>query len=179
MLPLTTAFLAAALALGGNIIFGLWGRYRDRCGVAAALAGEIGAYVKQLNPPDTVTAYRKLATFDHETRRRRLRSMLKTPDSHPVFDKIADKIGLLPAAEALEVSSIYNVVTGMRIIISSLSGDEIAAADDEVQIAILGKLADAIEQNYLPAQELIERLKRISNQSFWCFLYSLFVDRHA
>jgi hypothetical protein len=105
-------------------------------------------------------------------RRRRLRCMLKTPTGHPVFDKVADKIGLLPASEALDVSSIYNVVTGMRIIISSLSSDEIANADDEVQVAILGKIADTIEQNYPVAQNLVERLKRISDQGFWCSLGS-------
>jgi hypothetical protein len=136
--------------------------------VAAALAGEIGAYVKQFDPPTAIANYRAIAAFDHATRRRRLRSMPKRlPDTHPVFDKVADKIGLLPVAEALDVSSIYNVVTGVRLMISWLSTDEFAGADDEVQIAVLDRIADGIEQNYQPALDLVERLKGISSQSFW------------
>jgi hypothetical protein len=170
MLPFTVAFLVAALALVGKIVFDLWERHHQRGSIAAALAGEIGAYVKLLDPPNTVAAYRTIATFDHATRRRRLRSMLKTPTGHPVFDKVADKIGLLPAAEALDISAIYNVVTGMRIFMSSLSSDEFANADDEVQVAILGKIADTIEQYHPFALDLVERLKRISAQRFLCSL---------
>jgi hypothetical protein len=74
----------------------------------------------------------------------------------------------LPAAEALEVSSIYNAVTGVRLLITGLSSPEMADADDEVQLALVAAIADGIERNYLPAQNLVERLKAISRQSLWC-----------
>jgi hypothetical protein len=178
MASLATAFFTAALALFGNIVVSLFGRHRERCSIAAALAGEIGAYIWHLDPSTTVESYRRVATFDHATRRRRLRSMpRRLPDNHPVFDKVADKIGLLPVAEAGDVSSIYNVVTGMRLMITGLSSDEIANADDEVQIASLNFIADGIERNHRPALDLVERLKGLANQSFWSRLW--WSCRHA
>lgn len=166
MLALTVAFFTAAFALVGKIISDRWERHRQLCGIATALADEIGAYMKQLDPPTTVASFRMIAAMDHETRRRRLRSMLKPPSGHPVFDKVADRIGLLPVTAAENVSSIYNVVTGLRIAVSSLSSSEVTEADDEVQIAILNRIADGLEQNHLPAQNLVRQLGEISQQSF-------------
>jgi len=85
------------------------------------------------------------------------------------------KIGLLPSDDALGVSAIYNVVTGMRMLISSLSSDKVANADDEVPKAMLIRMADEIEKQCLDAQHLVERLKRISaqglvpSQKWWKF----------
>jgi hypothetical protein len=166
MVPLATAFFTATLALLGNIFVSVLGRHRERRSIAAALAGEIGAYIRHINPSTTVESYRKVAAFDHAMRRRRLNSMpQRLPDNHPVFDKVADKIGLLPVAEAEDVSSLYNVITGMRLMIAGLSSEEIANADDEVQIAYLNSIAETIKRNHQPALDLIERLKGIANQS--------------
>jgi hypothetical protein len=170
MLALTVAFFTAALALAGNILAGLWRQYLERRGIAAALAGEIGAYMKLLNPPTTAKNFRAIAALDEATRRRRLGSMLtKTPEGHPVFDKVAGKIGLLPVAEALDVSAIYNIVSGMRIILSGLSTEKFVAADAEMQIANLNYIADTFEQQHQPAQDLVRRLTGISNEPFWQF----------
>ncbi|HVA15533.1 MAG TPA: hypothetical protein VNF99_19955 [Stellaceae bacterium] len=170
MAALTTAFFTAALALLGTIILSLWNRYRERSSIAGALAGEIGAYATLIDAPTSVVAYRKLATFEHAIRRRRLRSMPKTPVGHPVFDKVADKIGLLPSAESQTVSAIYNIVSGFRIIHASLSSPEMSEADDEVQIALLNKVAETIERYAPDAHELATRLNQISRESFWQFV---------
>jgi hypothetical protein len=172
MLALSGAFFTAALALIGNIVYGLWTRYRERRGVAAALAGEIAAYVTVLDAPTTIAAYRRLATLEDDTRRRRLRAMVKPPQGHPVYDKVADKIGLLPVAEALEVSAIYNVVTGLRILLSNLSSDEFANVEDDVQVAYLNKIAEGLEKYCPRAEQLVARLNRISNGNFWQYLRS-------
>ncbi|HEX3974255.1 MAG TPA: hypothetical protein VHX19_23180 [Stellaceae bacterium] len=170
MIALTTAFSTAALALIGNIVFGLWNRFSERRSIAAALAGEIGAYVTLLDPETSSANYRKLAAFEYALRKQRLRSLPKTPVGHPVFDKVADKIGLLPTTESLDVSSIYNVVSGFRIIISNLSSDQIADAEDVVQSAMIIRVAETIEKYSPSARDLVDRLKRISNENFWQFL---------
>jgi hypothetical protein len=170
MVPLTTAFFAAALALLANFIFGAWSRFQERRSIAAALAGEIGAYIKLFRPSETALAFRNLAALEAATRRRRLEFVPRPPTGHPVFDKVADRIGLLPAAEALDVSSTYNVVSGMRILISSLSSADFLPADDQVQIAMLQAIARGIDEHIGPAQDLVGRLKRISEQRFCDFL---------
>ena len=127
MLALTTALFTAALALLGKIGFDLWGRQRDRRGLAGALAGEIGAYLDLLNGDTLSAAYRQIAALDRDLRVGRLRSLPALPTTHPVFDKVAEKLGTLPHAAAYGVSRFYNVVTGnapfiVRHVIIRISG---------------------------------------------------------
>jgi hypothetical protein len=173
MTALTVALFAAALAVLGNILFSLWRDYRERRSIAAALAGEIGAYMQLLDPPKAAEHYRKLAAIDYPTRCQRLRAFPKSVEGHPVFDKVAEKIGLLPATEALDVSMIYNIVTGMRTVLGNLSTTEFADGDDAMQIATLSYIADTLDQRHQPTQDLIRRLRRIAEESPWQFLRSI------
>jgi hypothetical protein len=170
MIALTVALLAASLALFGNILFGLWNRFNERRSIAAALAGEIGAYIKLLDSPVSVQSYRKLAETDSEVRVRLLRAFPKVPSGHPVFDKVADKIGLLPAEDALDVSAIYNVVSGMRLLIVNLSSEQFATADAAMQSAMLITIADSIEKYSQSSELLVQRLIIISRERFSRFL---------
>lgn len=172
MLSLTTAFVATAFALVAKIVADQWNRHSDRRSIAGALAGEVSAYMKQLDPLKFANNFRKIAESDEISRRRCLRSLPKTPSGHPVFDKVADKIGLLPAAEAEEISSFYNVITGFRVLVSGLSDDRFVTADGEVQIALLNTIADKICEETTNVPELIDRLREISTQTFWQSLRS-------
>lgn len=118
------ALAVAGLALMGKVLYDFWTRFEERRSIAAALAGEIGAHIGIILPADLPGAYRRIATLDRETRVKALRAMPATPTSHPVFDKVAHKIGLLSADEAREISAFYNMVTGFRIHASNLSSDK-------------------------------------------------------
>lgn len=171
MLALTVALLTAALAVGSKILSDHWTLHQQTRGVAAALAGEIGAYLQLLNLPTTVPAYRTIAALHGDDRRKCLRLIFKPPIGHPVFDKIADKLGLLPIAEARDVSQIYNVVTGMRIFLAGFSSKEFLEADDEYQVGFINHVADEIEKYHPIAEALIVRLTKVSDRKFRCYLF--------
>jgi hypothetical protein len=88
-------------------------------GIAAALAGEINAYVDLLSAKidgrDAAASYRLAAGLNQDARLVWLRTIPPLPSAHPVFDKVAEKIGQLPHAEAYAISRFYNVITGMRL----------------------------------------------------------------
>lgn len=170
MFALTTAFIAATLALLGKIGFDVWGRHRERRGIAGALAGEIGAYVDLLNPETTPAAYRAVAALDRNQRLERLRGFPPLPTSHPVFDKVADKIGVLPYQAAYGISRVYNVITGMRLALASMSAAGFLEACDEVQQGRLFFVAEAIEQEGKTARDVVTLLKKVSQQSLWSFI---------
>ena len=170
MVPLAAALFTAALALFGKVLFDLWSTYRERRGIAGALAGEIRAYVDLLNPAMSSAAYRRLASLDRETRLRCLRAFPALPTNHPAFDKLAEKIGLLPQRAAYGVSRIYNVVTGMRLLLSSMSFQGFLDADDSYQRGRIIFVADSMEREIEAARDLIQELECISRQSLWHFV---------
>ncbi len=171
MLALTTALFAATLALLGKIGFDVWGRHRDRRSIASAIAGEIEAYIELLNGPETSAGYRLLATAgDRAGRIAMFRAVPNLPTSHPVFDKVADKIGLLPIAEAYGISRIYNVVTGMRLLISGMSSQGFIDASDHIQVHRMIFVSDTMEREVAAARALVARLKRVSRQNLWCWV---------
>jgi len=172
-MQLAVAFIAAALALVGHIFYDQWKRHHERRAIAGALAGELGAYIELLQPAVSPKHFRTIADprISREARQRGLRSMAPPPNSHPVFDKVADKIGLLDVRDAVEVSEVYNVVTGMRLHIANLSTDAFLAAPDEGHIALLNIIASAIEK-YAgeggKAVVLVDRLMAVSRERFRC-----------
>lgn len=172
MLSLTIAFMTVAVTLAGKMTLDIWHRHCERRGIAGALAGEIGAYMKLLDPPNLAENLRDISKLDYATRKNRLRSFPKTPTGHPAFDRLADRIGLLPAAEAEDVSAIYNVVSGMRVLVSNFSDPQFVTVDDKMQIEYFTTLANRIEQECKSMGDLTDRLKKISRQSFWQFIRS-------
>jgi hypothetical protein len=170
---LTVAVWAAALALIGNMVFTILRLYRERRSIAAALAGEIGTYITLLDPPATSQNFRELAALDQATRRVRLRELGKAVEGLSVFDKIANKIAVLPKAEALEVCAVYPFFTGMRTILNNLSGAQFGEADDPMQIMTLNHVASMLDQRQQSMQELIRRLGRLADESLWEFCTSV------
>ena len=170
MLAFTTALLTATIALVGKIGFDSWARYRERQGIAASLAGEIQMYLHFAGKPGLVTILRGLAGANREERLRGLMVFGELPKGHPVFDRVADKIGLISVDVAFELSKIYNVVTSMRLMISQFSSDRFITLSDEQQAEMITPVADGIETYLIPAGALVVRLQQISHQPFRCYL---------
>ena len=170
MLAFSVAFAVAAFALFGNIALHLWRRHWDRRGLASAVAGELGAYLDLIQPKQTIENFRKLASADAQDRARVLPSLLKPPQGHPVFDKMADKIGLLHPIDTKAISEIYNVVTGFRILVSSFSTPEFIAAPTNAQNLRFNQAADIIEKYAPRGRALIQRLDTIADESISDFL---------
>jgi hypothetical protein len=165
--PLITALWVAALGLFGKILYDFWNRQHERRNVAAALAGELGAYLSLIEPTPLADIYRKLAAAPFDERRRRLASLAAPPTGHPVFDKLAGKLGLLSAAHARSVSRVYNVVTGMRQLQAHLPSPRFIESGDDIQRSLLQYLAAGLEQ-YLPeARALVTELEAVSRQTVW------------
>jgi hypothetical protein len=172
MLALTAAFLTAAIALVGKVIFDSWGRYRDRQGVASALAGETQAYIVFLKRRMLLESLHILIAASREDRLSGLRVFGQLPASHPVFDRVADRIGLLSVETAFELSKLYNSVSRLRLIMSELSSDRFIALLDDQQIEIIEQLVVGIEEHIMPAQSLVDHLKATAAQSFREYFFS-------
>ena len=66
-----------------------------------------------LCPRVTMAAHNALEVFDDTDEvNARLRSFSQLPFAHPVFNAVADRLGLLPAKLCEEVATFYTVVTG-------------------------------------------------------------------
>jgi hypothetical protein len=173
MLALTVALFTATLALAGKIFFDLRGVYRARRGIAGALAGEIAAYLELLNVKTTCAGFRMLATAPADAVLKFCAAQTELPTTHPVFDKAADQIGLLPHAEAEDISRVYNIVTGFRLLLSSMSSPGFLAAGEAVQKSRINFMLEALEREEPKALDLVVRLKRIAQQSVWYFIGNL------
>jgi hypothetical protein len=92
------------------------------------------------------------------------------PAPHPVFDKVADRFGFLSALDAYGVSRIYNVVTGLRLILTGVSSQGFLDAGDEIQVARLVYIANTMERELPAARLIVDRLQRVSRQSLWCWI---------
>ena len=168
MTALAAAFFTAALALVGKIIFDIWSRHRKKRGIAASLAGEIGAYVELLQPEMLVSNFRKIAEMEYSHRGRQLAAFGSPPSSHPVFDKVADKIGLLSTSLARDISKFYNVVTGIRLLISNMSSDGFKSLSDDVQVSMIEEVIKMIEKHIIPATTMVDQLDRTARQNLGC-----------
>lgn len=134
----------------------------DRRSLAAALAGEISGYLAALNPETAALNYRALAALDRETRVRKLAAFPPIPTGHPVYDKLADKVGLLPPHLTREISRIYNVVNGTRLLIGHFRTAEFLAADDDYQRGLIEQVAVAMDVHVPPAREAVRQLEEIA-----------------
>ena len=170
MTALAAAFFTAALALVGKIIFDVWSRHREKQGIAASLAGEIGAYVELLRPEILVSSFRGIAEMEYPERVRALAAFGPLPSSHPVFDKVADKIGLLSTGLARDISKFYNVVTGMRLLISNISSDRFKNLSNDMQVRMIEEVIKMVEKHIIPATTMVDQLDRTARRNFGCVL---------
>ncbi len=158
MESISAALYTAALALFGKVAFDAWTRSRERRTIAAGLAGEIGAYLDLLNPQQHGQNLRTWAAADPEIRAAMLKAIPPLPTNHPIFDAVAGKIGHLTPDQAKGVSRIYNVVTGMRLLMAGMSSDAFAALPENIQSFQLEYIAKLIEDEELRTKRLIADL---------------------
>jgi hypothetical protein len=170
---LAGAIGAAAVALLAKVAYDLWNRWREQRGTAAALAGEIGAYIALLRPKETAIVFRQIATFERSPRQKSFRGMARVPSTHPVFDKISEKIGILSVKDAMDISKFYNVITGLRLHINNFSSETFIDAEDAYQIGILIFIASGLEEHIATAGELVDRLRKTANQGFISFVFNI------
>jgi hypothetical protein len=128
------------------------------------------AYIELLGPEKIVSHVREIAGLPRPDRLTRLSAFGPLPNSHPVFDKVADRIGLLSIDVALQISKFYNVVTGFRLPASGASTDRFMNLPDGVQISQLEFVAAGIEKYILGGVTLTNQLKAIARQSFCCYI---------
>ena len=167
MLALTTAILTAILAIIGKILVDVRQRGQDRRGLAAALAGEIAAYIEPFQTRDVVVSMRVIAKYDRAERRSRLAGFPPLPTGHPVFDALASKVGLLPPELAKGVSGFYNKITGLRLLMGNVSSDRFLDADDAIQVGCLEEVARIVEVGLAPAQTLVDALSVEAQRSIF------------
>jgi hypothetical protein len=165
--PVAAAIGTASLSVIGKVIFDVYSRVSDRRAerraIAATLAGETGGYLLALNPEIAAKNYRALADLDRAARLRKLAAFPPLPTGHPAYDKLADKVGLLPPHLTREISRIYNVVTGVRLLIMHFRTTEFLAADDDYQQGLIRQVAVAMDTHVPAARTAIEELEAIAS----------------
>jgi hypothetical protein len=144
--------------------------HQARKAVAAALAGELGAYLRLSQPERTAETIKALAKIPYDERVVLLRGLFSLPSGHPVFDRVADKIGGLSPDAARGISEAYNIITCVRLLLVSMSSDTFLQAPDQVQVTRITVMADMFAQEIEGIRRTIALLDRLSRQSFRCYL---------
>lgn len=164
MTAIGIAVISGAVALCGKIILDIWASCRTRKTTAAALGGELGAYLRLLSPDQFVQRLHTLAAMTRDERIFHLKAFPVPPISHPVFDKLADKIGGVSPKAARGVSEAYNIVTGVRIHIANFSTSGFLEAPDHVQEIRLRALAEMVKDEKQGIEDTVTLLERTSRQ---------------
>jgi hypothetical protein len=164
--PISSAFAVAALALVGNIVFEVWKRSWDKRGAAGAIAGELGGMLENLRPHILLPHLRNLAVAPVPQVRPVLPLFGPLPSNFPVFDRVAEKISLFSSRDAREISRIYNIVAGMRLILTNLGSDRMNTVPDQGIPAMFTEIANTLDREIPVAQALIDRLTRMSERRY-------------
>lgn len=138
--------------------------------VAAALAGELSAYLRLSQPEQLAKALKIIAKMPYDERIIRLRGLFILPTGHPVFDRLADKIGGLSPEAARGVSEAYNIFTGMRLMLTGISSELFLQATDEMQINRITVMANMFAEEIEGMRRTVTLLDRLSRQRFFCYL---------
>jgi len=144
--------------------------HQARKAIAAALAGELGAYLRLSQPERTVENVKTFAKIPYDERIVRLRGLPSPPSGHPVFDRVADKIGSLSPEAARGISEAYNIITGARLLLAYMSSDPFLQAPDQVQVILITVMTDMFAQEIEGMRRTVALLDRLSRQSFRCYL---------
>ncbi len=169
------AVVTGIAALLGKLLGDSWSRHRQTAAVASAIYGEIQSYVHDLRPHVTLAAHKALANFDDaDELNARLRGFSQLPFAHPVFNAVADRLGLLPAKLCEEVATFYTVVTGVRGVMATFPTDEFAMTTMEVKRDLLLRVAESTERHIHPVNVTLEWLNKIGTSSYRSYLASLY-----
>jgi hypothetical protein len=171
MQTIEVAIGTAAAGFVIKIFLDVMAEHGARKAIAAALAGELGAYLRLMQPVKTFESLRELTRSPHAHRVAALRGAFSLlPSGHPVFDRIADKIGTLSPDAARRVSEAYNIITSSRLLLASLSSEAFLQASDELQKTKITVMTNMVEPEIEGIGHTIRLLENLSSQSFLCFL---------
>lgn len=153
-----------------KIVLDIRAEHQARKAIAAALAGELGAYLRLSQPEQTAESIKLFAKIPHDKRADYLRGLFTLPSGHPVFDRVADKIGGLSPEAARGISEAYNIITCARLILMAMSSESFLQASDEVQVTRITVMADMFAKEIEGMRRTVTLLDRLSRQSFRCYL---------
>jgi hypothetical protein len=164
------AIIAALLGFLARIAYDVWVAHEGRKAIAAALAGELRAYLQLSNPEHMIDNLRKCAQNPHAERIVALKALPPMPSGHPVFDRVADRIGTLSPEAARGVSEAYNIMTSGRMLLTHMSAPAFLDAPDHVQQIQIGTMIDIFSRETDEMRRTVELLDRLSRQTLWCRL---------
>ena len=168
---LATALFTITLALLGKIGFDLWDRYRDRRGIAGAIGGELAAYLDLLNRPDIWADYKAATHLDRVSKIAKFKATPRLPIAFPVFEKLADRLGLLPNSAAVEISRSYIMLSCLCNLNKSISDKSFIESDEEFQNNRLNYIADLMMMEVARSLSLVQFLREVSKQGFMCWIF--------
>ena len=94
---------------------------RDRSVLAASLLGELSAYTELADSYALFSNLQTLVNTPPENFRDALAGLYEPPTTFPVFDRCAEKIGLLPGNLPRDLAALYNAIQSIRIMTAHLS----------------------------------------------------------
>jgi hypothetical protein len=139
-------------------------------GYRGGLAGEVGSYLRLSQPKRTVESIKLLAKIPYDERIIRLRGLFSLPSGHPVFERVADKIGSLSPDAARGMSEASNIIAGARLMLTVMSSESFLQASDEVQVTRITAMADMFTREIDGMRRAVILLERLSRQSVRCYL---------
>lgn len=172
MWAIALAIVTAAIGFIAKLGHDVWAEHQARKAIAAAIGGELSAYIRLLQPEKTIENFKHLAAMDHETRKAVLPGLFNLPTGHPVFDRVADKIGLLAPDAARGISEAYNIITSGRLMVSSFSSNPFINLPDPVQKIRIETLAEMFIGEIEGIRRTITLLESLSRQHFICHMFS-------
>jgi hypothetical protein len=170
MWAIVVAVVTGVIGLLTKIGIDIRTEHLARKAVAAALAGELGAYLRLSQAERTAENIKALVQIPYDERGVRLRGLFSLPSGHPVFDRVADKIGSLSPEAARGISEAYNIITCARLLLVSMSSDAFLQAPDPVQVTRITVMADMFAQEIEGMRRTVALLDHLSRQSFCCYL---------
>jgi hypothetical protein len=164
------AIVTGVIGFLTKIALDIRAEHQARKSVAAALAGELGAYLRLSQAERMAENIKTFTKIPYEERITLLCGLFSLPSGHPVFDRIADKIGVLSPQAARGISEAYNIITSARLLLVSISSDAFLQAPDQVQVTRITVMADMFALEIEGMRKTVALLDRLSNQSFRCYL---------
>jgi hypothetical protein len=118
---LLSALVGAATAVLAGIPLEHYKRHRDRRGTAAVIAGEIAALLHVTERGNTIENFRTIQKALEAGKDVPIPEVYTVePTYGPIFEKLIDKLGLLPVDVAERVVQFYGYLIGIRAVLKNL-----------------------------------------------------------
>lgn len=170
MWAIVVAIITGVIGFLTKIYLDIRTEHQARKAVAAAISGELSAYLRLSRPEESIKNIRGLAELRYEERCLHLRGLFSLPSVHPVFDRVADQIGSLAPEAARGISEAYNIITSARLLLMSMSSEPFVQLPDQTQIARINVMTDMFAQEIEGMRKTVFLLDRLSRQKFHCYL---------